>query len=109
MAGLMRFRSATLFLFAAVCSSGLRVRAEDRPQWGERYTRNMVSPERGLVESFDPASGKGVRWRVPLGTQSYATPVVAGGRVLIGANNEVPRDPKHTFDAGVLMCFDVKD
>jgi hypothetical protein len=25
--------------------------AADRPQWGEKHTRNMVSPERGLVES----------------------------------------------------------
>jgi outer membrane protein assembly factor BamB len=101
----MRF---TVLVLTIVALAGI-ARAGDRPQWGERQTRNMVSAERGLVESFDAATGRGVRWRVPLGTQSYATPVVAGGRVLIGANNEVPRDPKHTFDAGVLMCFDAAD
>jgi hypothetical protein len=44
-------------------------RAGDRPQWGEAWSRNMVSDERGLVESFDPASGRGVKWRAALGTQ----------------------------------------
>src|SRR3982750_789368 len=83
--------------------------AGDRAQWGEAGSRNMVSSETGLVDSVDVASGKGVKWRVPLGTQSYATPVVAGGRVYIGTNNDAPRDPKHTMDAGVLMCLDERD
>jgi outer membrane protein assembly factor BamB len=80
-------------------------RAGDQPRWGEEFTRNMVSPERGLVDSFD----KHVKWAVPLGSQSYGTAVVAGGRVLIGTNNDKPRDPKQTGDRGVLMCFDEKD
>ncbi len=91
----------------AVAAGGAR--GADRTQWGEKSSRNMVSAERGLVETFDPATGKGVKWRARLGTQSYATPVVAGGRVLVGTNNEAPRDPKHAFDAGVLMCFNVAD
>ena len=82
--------------------------AADRPQWGEQYSRNMVSSEVGLPESFDPASGRNVRWSVPMGT-SYATPVVAGGRVLIGCNNEPPRDPRHEGDRGVLVCLDEAD
>jgi outer membrane protein assembly factor BamB len=35
--------------------------------------------------------------------------VIAGGRVYIGTNNDVPRDPKHVMDAGVLMCLDERD
>ena len=69
----------------------------------------MVSDERGLADSFDPKSGKNIKWVANLGDQSYATPIVAGGKVLIGTNNEVPRDPKHQGDRGVLMCFDEKD
>jgi outer membrane protein assembly factor BamB len=84
-------------------------RAGDRPQWGEAWSRNMVSEEKGLVESFDPVSGRNVRWRAALGNQSFATPVVAGGKVLIGTNNDVPRDSKHRVDAGVLMCFNEAD
>jgi hypothetical protein len=79
------------------------VYAEDRPQWGRRYSRNMVSDETGLPETFDPATGKNIKWVAPLGTQTYSTPVVAGGRVLIGTNNDRPRDPRHKGDRGVLI------
>ncbi len=82
--------------------------AADRPQWGERYTRNMVSPETGLPESWDPKTGRNIKWSVPLGG-SYSTPVIAGGRVLIGCNNDEPRDPRHQGDRGVLVCLDEAD
>jgi len=80
--------------------------AADCPQWGERHSRNMVSPETHLPETFDPATGKNVTWRVPLGTRTFATPIVAAGRVLIGTNNACPRNPRHKGDRGVLMCLD---
>jgi len=83
--------------------------AADQPQWGERFTRNMVSEETGLPNGFDPVSGANVKWSAALGTETYSTPVVSGGRVLVGTNNEQPRDPQHTGDRGVLMCFDERD
>src|SRR4051812_34415629 len=108
----MNFRNTSRVVWGVVGVLGLAassLRAGDRAQWGEAWSRNMVSSESGLVDSVDVASGKGVRWRAALGTQSYATPVVAGGRVYIGTNNESPRDPKHTMDAGGLMCLDERD
>lgn len=83
--------------------------AADQPQFGQRYTRNMVSDETNLPDSFDPASGKNLKWQVPLGTETYSTPVVSGGRVFIGTNNELPRNPNHKGDLGVLLCLDEKD
>ena len=80
----------------------------DRPQWGEAWSRNMVSGERNLPVSFDPATGKNSKWFVELGTETHSSPVIAGGRVYIGTNNENPRDPKHQGDRGVLMCFEEK-
>eukprot|EP01035_Chromulina_nebulosa_P043598 gene43598-59052_t len=59
-------------------------------------------------ETIDPKSTKNVRWVSKLGSQAYGTPVVAGGRVFVGTNNESPRDPKQVGDRGVLMCFDEK-
>ncbi len=47
-----------------------------------------------------------MKWVARLGNQSYGSPVVAGGRVLVGTNNEAPRDPHIQGDRGVLMCFD---
>jgi len=85
------------------------VYADDQPQWGQRYSRNMVSGETNLPESFDPATGKNIKWIADLGTETYSTPVVSGGRVLIGTNNNIPRDPRHKGDRGVLFCLDEKD
>ena len=69
----------------------------------------MVSSEAGLAESFEPATGKNIKWVVPLGTQTYSTPVVSGGKVLIGTNNGNARDTRQKGDRGVLMCFNEED
>jgi outer membrane protein assembly factor BamB len=81
----------------------------DQPQWGEAWTRNMVSNEKRLPESFDIKIGQHVKWSAALGTQTQSTPIVAHGRVYIGTNNGAPRDPRHQGDRGVLMCFDERN
>src|SRR4051794_1608952 len=93
----------------AVAALAIPVAAADQPQWGQAWSRNMVSPERGLPDSFDPASGKNVKWVAPLGSQSYGSPIVARGRVFIGTNNDHPRDPRHAGDRAVLLCLDERD
>jgi outer membrane protein assembly factor BamB len=85
-----------------------RAAAADQPQWGEAWSRNMLSAEKGLPDSFDPKTGKNIEWTAQLGTESHSTPIVAGGRVYIGTNNGAPRDPRHQGDRGVLMCFEEK-
>ncbi len=80
--------------------------AADQPQWGQGWTRNMVSAEKGLPDSFSAAEGRNVLWRARLGTETHSTPVVAGGRIFIGTNNENPRNPKHKGDRGVLLCLE---
>jgi outer membrane protein assembly factor BamB len=91
-------------LAAAALASSVAFAADQR-QFGALHTRNMASAERGLPASVAVEQGKGLLWRVDLGTESYATPVVAGDRVYIGTNNERPRDPKVTGDRGVLLCL----
>ena len=54
-----------------------------------------MSGETGLPETFDPATGKNIKWVISLGTQTFSTPVVSGGKVLIGTNNGNPRNPRH--------------
>src|SRR6266480_5147925 len=87
---------------------GFRACGADRPQWGQAWSRNMVSEEKGLPASFDPKSGQNIKWSARLGTETHSSPILAGGRVYIGTNNGAPRDPKHQGDRGVLMCFDEK-
>ena len=52
---------------------------------------------------------KNIKWAVELGSRSYGGPVMAGGRIFIGTNNENPRDPKIKGDKGVVMCFQESD
>jgi len=80
--------------------------AAGQPQWGQAWSRNMVSEEKSLPDAFDPKTGKNIKWSAKLGTETHSTPIVASGRVYIGTNNGEPRDPKHQGDRGVLMCFE---
>jgi outer membrane protein assembly factor BamB len=92
---------APLFFSLSLC-------AKDQPQWGQAWSRNMVSTEKGLPDNFDPKTGLNIKWSADLGNETHSTPVVAGGRVYIGTNNGKPRDPKHQGDRGVIMCFSEK-
>jgi outer membrane protein assembly factor BamB len=91
------------------------VSAADWPQWGNTLSRNMVSAETGLPNYFSvgvPGRGdtwvtkpENLKWAARLGTQTYGSPTIAGGKVFIGTNNGVPRNPRLTGDRHVLMCF----
>jgi outer membrane protein assembly factor BamB len=105
----MIFRRPLSAALALACASLLPLTAADQPQWGDAWTRNQVSAERGLPASFDLTTGRNVKWVARLGTETHSTPVIAGGRVFIGTNNGEPRDPKHAGDRGVVMCLDERD
>lgn len=109
--GAFPFRRAKTLIVAVLAAGAIAqaARAADQPQWGQADSRNMVSAERGLPAAFDVATGANVKWVAELGTESYPSPVVAGGRVLIGTNNEHPRDPRHHGDRAVLLCLDEWD
>ena len=103
----------------AVCLlSAQAAGARDWPQWGGSNGRNMVSPEKNLPATFHPGtrlptggidadSLENIRWIAPLGSDSYAAPTVAGGRVYVGTNDRCWRDPRvMRSGGGVLMCLD---
>ena len=45
--------------------------------YGGTPSRNMVSDETGLPDSWDLETGRNVKWVQPLGSQSYGGPVLA--------------------------------
>src|SRR4030042_6328241 len=47
------------------------VSAEDHRQWGSKDSRNMVSAETGLPDSFDPATGRDNQGVGGTGAESY--------------------------------------
>ncbi len=77
----------------------------DWPMWGGTPDRNMVSNMKGLPTEWDVKTKKNVKWIAELGSQSYGNPIVAGGMVFVGTNNEGLRDPEQPGDRGVLMAF----
>ncbi|HOH41766.1 MAG TPA: PQQ-binding-like beta-propeller repeat protein [Candidatus Hydrogenedentes bacterium] len=83
--------------------------ASDQPQWGQCFSRNMVSEEAGLPASFDPQTGHNVLWTAPLGGGCYSSAIVAEGCVFIGCNNSDPKDPHQQGDRGTLYCLNEKD
>lgn len=85
----------------------LAVRADDWPMMGGRPDRNMVSSEKSLpIEWSAGAAKKNIKWAGDLGDVTYGSPVISGGRVFIGTNNDDPADRQKR---GVLKCFSEKD
>jgi len=100
--------------------------ANDHTMFGGTPDRNMVNlagklevfpksgPDWEKPESVKAWSDEWVLWKADLGSKSYGGPIVAGGKVFVGTNNERPRNKrdidKHgdPIDRGVLMCFDEK-
>ncbi len=94
-------RTAVILLLAAPAA------AQDWPMWGGTPDRNMVSdsPAR-LPDRWSVESGENIRWVADLGSQTYGNPVVAGGKVFVGTNNEALYDEEITGDKGILLAFD---
>jgi outer membrane protein assembly factor BamB len=94
-----------LVVAAQLTSTGAGKGVTDWHMWGGSPDRNMVSDATGLPITWDVKTGKNIKWQAALGSQSYGNPVVAGGVVLVGTNNEALRDPKQAGDRGVMMAF----
>src|SRR4051812_28679131 len=104
------FALAACVLLGGYVSSVSVSRAEDWPMWGRTPNRNMVTPEPGVPTDWDIDTGKNIKWVVDLGSQSFGNPVVSGGLVTVGTNNEGSKDPEvpGKMDASRLMIFDEK-
>ena len=73
------------------------------PMLGGTPSRNMVNPAAGSLSHVFPKGGEDgrtpvpgtrVKWKAATGGWLFAQPVVAGGKVLIGTNNDNPRNPR---------------
>jgi outer membrane protein assembly factor BamB len=98
--------------------------ASDLTCFGGTPGRNMVNTiDKGIPAQFSPDAqpmpgGGGLKWKVDLGSRAYGGPIIAGGKVYVGTNNEKPRNPRdekknadgdvEPMDKGIVMCFDEK-
>jgi hypothetical protein len=100
---------AAVTLLAPAPITGSEPGTGEWPMWGGTGDRNMVSEMTGLPTDWDVETGMNVKWVADLGSQTYGNPVVAGGMVFVGTNNELERDPNQPGDRGVLMAFRESD
>ena len=87
--------------------------------FGSAFVRNMVNLTDKNISDDPKPDGPDLAWKADLGSRAYGGPIALGGKVLVGTNNERPRNPRDTAknsdgdiepqDRGVLMCFDDKD
>ena len=77
--------------------------------WGGTLSRNMVSDEKNVPANWDLTTGENIKWTAELGSQSYAGPLIIGGKVFVGTNNKALYNPKLTGDRGNLMAFRESD
>ena len=82
----------------------------DWPLYGGTPSRDLVNTiDKKMPTTWDVAGGENIKWSVELGNKAYGGPIVAGGRIYIGTNNENPRDKTIEGDKGILMCFNEAD
>ncbi|MCX6344863.1 MAG: PQQ-binding-like beta-propeller repeat protein [Armatimonadetes bacterium] len=95
-------------VFALLIASMTIAQAADWPQWGGSASRNMVSSEKNLPPTFSFTS-KNLSWKAKLGSHSYGSPVISGGKVFIGTMSNTPYDKRRSMSGGGAMaCFDAK-
>ncbi|MGE0609692.1 MAG: PQQ-binding-like beta-propeller repeat protein [Pirellulales bacterium] len=94
----------------------------DWAQWGGDGARNNTPQGKNIPTDWDvgeldddgnyiAGSGRNIKWVVPLGSQTYSNPVVAGGKLFIGTNNgggHLDRYPA-SIDLGVMLAFNEAD
>src|SRR5262249_9793492 len=86
--------------------------ARSWPLFGGTVQRNLVN----LVDkdlptdwSTTPDKEKNIKWSVRLGSKAYGGPIIAGGKIFVGTNNQLPRNKEIKGDKGVIMCFRESD
>ena len=102
-------RRVVLALGGIVLLGRPALRADDWPMLGGHPDRNNVSRETGLPTEWDAGEkgpAKNIKWIAPLGKVTFGAPVISGGRVFIGTDNDAK---DHTEQRGVLKCFSEAD
>src|SRR5262249_55731448 len=95
------------------------VKDGDWVMYGGSPSRNMANLRvKGLPVKWDIGNPKrkikseNIKWVADLGSKAYGGPIVVNGKVIVGTNNQKPRNPKdvdakgNPIDLGVIMCFD---
>ena len=108
----MRLRMLASFIgvLAWVVGGSLPVGAEvEESMWGYTPSRNVSVEGTGIPAEWNPKTGENIKWSVELGSQTYGGPIIHGGKVFVGTNNQSVKNPKLGGDRGVIMAFNRAD
>jgi outer membrane protein assembly factor BamB len=85
--------------------------AADWPMGGRGGNRNPVSPETNAPTDWefggDGMKPRNIRWTAVVGSRAEGGPVVSGGLVWVGTNNDVTDEERP--DRAILACFRESD
>jgi outer membrane protein assembly factor BamB len=111
--GLALFASAFTIPVAPSAPAPREQKQSSWPMLGGTPSRNNINlTDRNIPDNFDPEKDDGILWTSALGSRSFTQPIIAGGKIFVGTNNERPRNQRDVdmmgdpVDRGVLMCFD---
>ncbi len=118
--GIAAMFSADSTSTAQLGSGELKAGPSDHTMFGGTISRNMVNPiDKNVPDKIDP-DGPATIWKAGLGSRAYGGPIISGGKIFVGTNNESaePRNKRdfiktkdgelEPIDRGVLLCFDEK-
>src|SRR5438105_15472187 len=74
-----------------------QAKSQEWPMWAGSLSRNMVNTmEHDIATDWSVQEGaqKNIKWVADLGSKAYGGPIIGGGKMFRGTNNEKPRNPK---------------
>lgn len=99
---------ATLLGPAVTAASAQPKLTRSWSMFGGTPGRNMVNTvARDIPSDWSVEEGnrRSIKWVADLGSHTYGSPTVAGGKVYVATNNAQPRDPQVTGRQAILMAF----
>lgn len=80
----------------------------DWPMLGGTNQRNQVNTViKNLPTEWSVEEGKerNIKWSTRLGDKAYGGPVISGGKVFVGINNQNPRKTEIKGHRGIILCL----
>src|SRR4051812_29557090 len=68
------------------------------PMFGGHPSRNMVNlVDKSVTTDFEVEGKTNIKWVAKLGSRAYGGPIISGGKVFVGTNNQFPRNERDTL------------
>src|SRR5262249_39124498 len=85
--------------------------SQDWTMLGGNPQRNAVNTvAKDILTDWTPGKQpKNIKWVAQLGSRAYGGPIIVGGKVYVGTNNERPRDKAVKGPKAILLCFQESD